>query len=116
MSTRDDSLDVVLRRRAGMLARAARGSLAVLGGPDLEVREDYRDPAAPEVWIRGDVLVVFQVDGIAISRVADNMTDMDEVTSLPAEAVLDAARSAVLDTVSRAVGRKIEHELTGALP
>lgn len=115
MSTGDGSLAAVLRRRASALARAARGSLAPIGGPDLEVREDYRDPAAPEVWIRGDVLVVFQVDAIAVSRIADNMTDMDEIVNLPAEAVLDATRSAVLDTLCRAVGRQLERDVMGAV-
>ncbi|MGY3581366.1 hypothetical protein ACVIGB_000565 [Bradyrhizobium sp. USDA 4341] len=115
MSPSDGALAVELRRRARTLARAARGSLLAIGGPDLEVREDYRDPAAPEVWIRGDVLVVFQVDAIAVSRIADNMTDMDEVASHPAEAVLDATRSAVLDTLCRAVGRQLERDVVGAV-
>lgn len=108
----------VLRTRAGTLERAARRSLALLGAPTLEVNTDGSNPDEPSVWIRNDVLVTFQVDGIVVSRISGNMTDVDEIGRFPAGAIIDATKFAVMDTVTRAVGVQIERtviEAGGAL-
>jgi hypothetical protein len=98
----------VLRKRAGALERAARRSVALLGAPPLEVSADASNPDEPSVWIRNEVLVTFQVDGIVVGRISGNMTDVDEIGRFPAAAIIDAAKFAVMDTVSRAIGVQIE--------
>ncbi len=104
-----ESVDIaaVLGRRAGILERAARGATAPFGWT-LDVIADTTTPGEPSVWIRGEVLVTLQVDGIVVGRVAGNMTDVDEIGRFPAGAVIDAAKFAVMEALSRVVGREIE--------
>lgn len=105
---------VVLARRARLFERAVRSAVAPLGGPPLDVVADFTDPLEPSVWIRSEVLASFRVDGIVVGRVAGNMTDVDEVASFPAGAVIDAAKFAVMDALSRLVGREIENAVIAA--
>jgi hypothetical protein len=105
-----ESVDAValLRWRAGVLERAARGSAALLGAPALEVSVDISNSDEPSVWIRNEVLVTFQVDGILVGRISGNMTDVDEIGRFPAGAIIDAAKFAVMEAVSRAISVQIE--------
>jgi hypothetical protein len=104
----------VLGRRAGVFARAARGSTLPLGFPALDVIVDDTNPGEPSVWVRGEVLTTFQVDGIVVGRVAGNMTDVDEIRRFPAGAVIDATKFAVMEALSRALGREIESQVIAA--
>lgn len=104
----------LLRRRAGVLERAARRSVALLGAPTIEVSADASNPDEPSVWIRNEVLVTFQIDGIVIGRISGNMTDVDEIGRFPAGAIIDAAKFAVMDTISRAIGVQIERTVIEA--
>lgn len=113
MSPSTDAVGL-LRRRAGVLERAARRSVALLGAPAIEVSADASNPDEPSVWIRNEVLVTFQIDGIVVGRISGNLTDVDELARFPAGAIIDAAKFAVMDTVTRAIGVQIERSVIEA--
>jgi hypothetical protein len=97
-----------LQVRVKALDLAVRAGLLALGDERPDVHAETSNPAEPAFWIRNQVLVSVTKDTIIVGRIGRDMASVEEIGRFPPDALMDAAKAAVLDIATRAVGRAVE--------